>query len=140
MNGYPGVPVYPVVEGKVGLAPQEIGGFLGEQLEGYPLSVSSGGLVQQMVVKAGPGRLFGFQCYSNKGSAQFIQLFDQEGGTVASGAVAVATFTVATIANLPISYPWPGRWFTRGIVIANSSVASTQTAGSADCNFDVQYF
>ena len=137
---YGGVPVVPVVEGYEGLGQQEQSSFGGSQLDGYPLSVHSLALEQFHVVTSGPARLFGFMAYSNKASAQFIQLFDQQGGAPAAGAIPVATFTVATIANLPIAYPWPGRWFNQGIVIANSSTAATQTAGSADCYFDVQYF
>ena len=132
-------PVLDVLQGVYGLGQQEQSSFSGSQLEGYPLSVSSLALQQQFVVTSGPARLFGFQVYSNKASAQFIQLFDSLTAP-GSGAIPVCVFTVGATSNLPVAYPWPGRWFTRGIWIANSSTAATQTAGSADCYFDVQYF
>ena len=137
---YSGLPIVPVVEGYREIGEQEQSAFGGAQLDGYPLSVHSLALEQFHVVTSGPSRLFGFQVYSNNASSQFIQLFDQSSGTIASGAIPVAVFTVGGKANLPIAYPWPGRWFNQGIVIGNSSTAATATAGSADCYFDVQYF
>ena len=135
----PGTPVVNAVEGYQELGQQELASFLGAQLEGYPLSASSLALQAAFNVTSGPARLFGFQVYSNKGAAQFVQLFDSQAAP-ASGAVPVAVFTVGATSNLPIAYPWPGRWFSRGIWLANSSTAATLTAGSADCYFDVQYF
>lgn len=109
------------------------------QAAGLPLSAGSAALEQQHTIKSGAGTLYGFQVYSNKASSQFIQLFDQEGGTAASGAVPVAVLTVNATSNLSIDYGVVGRFFSQGIVIANSTTAATQTAGSADCFFDVQY-
>lgn len=114
--------------------------LLGElQAAGLPLSVSSLALEQFHVVKSGAGTLYGFQCYSNRATSQFIQLFNQQGGAPASGAIPVCVFTVAGVANLPVYWGVIGRFFDQGIVIANSTTAATQTAGSADCFFDVQY-
>lgn len=132
-------PFVNVIEGYYGGSPQEAASFSGAQLDGYPISVSSLALQSAFQVTSGPARLFGFQVYSNKGVAQFIQLHDSQTAP-ASGAVPVAVFTVGATANLPVAYPWPGRWFNRGIWFANSSTAATLTAGSADCYFDVQYF
>ena len=132
-------PVIPVIEGDQGLGQQDLASFAGAQLEGYPLSASSQALQSVFNATSGPARLFGFQVYNNKNAAQFIQLFDSILAP-ASGAVPVAVYTVGTVSNLPIAYPWPGRWFSRGIWLANSSTAATLTAGSADCYFDVQYF
>jgi len=56
----------------------------------------------------------------------------------ANGAVPVAVFTVATVANLAVNWI-PGRTFRRGIVICNSSTGPTLTIGAADCFFDAQY-
>ena len=127
------------IEGYYGVGQQEGASFAGSQLEGYPISVSSLALQQQFLVTSGPARLFGFQVLSNKASSQFIQMFDSATAP-ASGAVPVCVFTVGATSNLAVSYPWPGRWFSRGIWLANSSTLATQTAGSADCYFDVQYF
>lgn len=135
-----GVPIVPLVEGYEEIGEQEASSFGGSQLDGYPLSVHSLAYEASHLVTSGPARLFGFEVYNSKGAAQFIQLFDQTSAVIASGAIPVAVFTVATVSNLPIAYPWPGRWFNQGIVIANSSTGPTYTAGSADCYFDVQYF
>ena len=134
-----GYPVINEIEGYTGLGPQEAASFTGAQLDGYPLSVSSQALQSAFLVTSGPARLFGFQVYSNKASAQFVQLFDTPTAPGA-GAIPVATFTVGAVSNLPVAYPWPGRWFGRGIWLANSTTAATLTAGSADCYYDVQYF
>lgn len=133
------LPFVNVIEGYYGGSPQDAASFSGAQLDGYPLSVSSLALQSAFLVTSGPARLFGFQIYSNKAAGQFIQLFDSPTAP-GSGAVPVAVFTVAATSNLPVAYPWPGRWFNRGIWIANSSTAATLTAGAADCYFDVQYF
>lgn len=135
-----GVPIVPVVEGYAEIGEQEQAAFGGAQLDGYPLSVHSLAYEQFHIVTAGPARLFGFEVYSSKASSQWIQLFDTTATTIASGAIPVAIFVVAATSNLPVAYPWPGRWFNQGIVIANSTTGPTQTAGSADCYFDVQYF
>ena len=108
-------------------------------LTGLPVSASSLALSQFLVVKAGPGTLYGVSVYNNKAGAQFIQLFDAIGAP-ASGAVPVATFTVPTVSNLGLYWGSVGRWFNIGIVIANSSTVATQTAGSADTWYDAQYF
>lgn len=134
-----GYPIIPVVEGYEGIGPQEQASFSGAQLDGYPLSASSLALQSAFNATSGPARLFGFQVFNSKASAQFIQLFDSQTAPGA-GAVPVAVFTVGATSNLPIAYPWPGRWFGRGIWLANSSTAATLTAGSADCYYDVQYF
>ena len=139
MDGYPGVPVYPVVEGKVGLATQESGGFTGEQYDGFPLSATSVALVNSLVVKSGAGRLFGFSGDSNKASAQFIQVFDAA-SLPADTAVPVIVIRVAATTTFSAYFGSIGRWFTRGIVICNSSTEATKTIGSADTWFDVQYF
>lgn len=106
---------------------------------GLPLNYSSLALEQQHIVKSGAGTLLGFQIYSDRASSQFIQFFDQEGGTAASAAVPVLIFVVNAKANLPMDFGPYGRFFQQGIIVANSTTAATQTAGSADCWFDVQY-
>ena len=108
-------------------------------LTGLPVSASSSALSQFIVVKAGPGTLYGFSAYSNKASAQFIQVFDQTTAPT-SGQIPVAVYTVGAIGNLGVYWGSVGRWFNIGIVIANSSTVATQTAGSADTWYDAQYF
>lgn len=121
------------------VTPHEVGSETGESTAaGLPVSVSSLALEQFHVIKSGPGTLYGVSVYSNKAAAQFIQLFDTTTAP-GSGAIPVCTFTVAATSNLGLYWGSVGRWFDRGIVIANSSTAATQTAGSADCYFDAQY-
>lgn len=89
------------------------------------------------IVKSGPGILFGFTVYNSNAAAQFILVFDTN--TVpADGAIPACVFTVAGLSNLPVQWI-PGRTFTVGCVLLNSSTGPTKTAGSADCFFDAQY-
>jgi hypothetical protein len=113
--------------------------ILGEEhAQGWPLNVSSQAYEASRVVKSGAGRLFGFTVYNSAVAAQFIQLFDAQ-ALPADGAVPVAVFKVATVANLAVFWGDWGRFFNRGIVICNSSTGPTKTIGSADCFFDAQY-
>lgn len=100
-------------------------------------NVHSTGLEASHLVKSGEGLLFGFQCYSNKAAAQFIQVFDNFVAP-ASGDVPAVVFTVGATSNLGVAWT-PPRSFRAGCWIANSSTAATFTAGSADCFFDVQF-
>lgn len=103
-----------------------------------PLNESSRALEASHIVKHVGGKLYGLSVYSNKGAAQFIQLFDMD-ALPADGAIPVAVFTVATVANLGLYFGSVGRAFEQGIVVCNSSTAATKTIGSADCWFDAQY-
>lgn len=102
-----------------------------------PLNVHSNVYSASIVVKSGPGLLYGFAVYSSKATAQFIQVFDAA-TLPADTAIPAAIFTIAATANLPINW-LPPRTFLTGIVICNSSTGPTKTIGSADCWFDVQY-
>jgi hypothetical protein len=102
-----------------------------------PLNIHSQTLAASLVVKTGPGVLFGFSVYNSKVSAQFVQVFDAS-ILPADGAIPAAVFTVATVANLVRTW-LPGRTFTTGCVICNSSTAATKTIGSADLFIDAQY-
>lgn len=105
---------------------------------GLPLNVSSLALEASHVVKSGPGVLYGFTVYSDKASAQFVQLHDVQGGVPADGVIPV--FCISVAATSDREFVWlPPRYFGAGIVICNSSTAATKTLGSADCFFDVQY-
>jgi hypothetical protein len=119
--------------------PHALASTTGEWLsEGLPDNASSGALSQFLVVKSGAGKLYGASILSTKAGSQFIQIFDST-GPPASGAVPVFVATVSGSSNLGLYWGSVGRWFSRGIVIANSSTSATQTAGSADCWFDAQY-
>lgn len=104
-----------------------------------PWNAYSNGLASSLAVTIGNGRLYGFTVYSAKLSAQYILVFDAlalpANGTVPT----MPALKVATDSNVAVYFGSVGRWFDRGIVLANSSTASTLTLGSADCWFDVQY-
>lgn len=102
-----------------------------------PFNIHSNAFVSSLVVKTGPGILYGFTVYNSKVAAQFIQIFDAV-SLPANGAIPACVFTAATVANLGTNWI-PGRTFTTGCVIANSSTAPTLTIGSADCFIDAQY-
>lgn len=106
-----------------------------EQL--YPLNKHSNAYVASLVVKSGPGRLYGFTVYNSNASAQFVQVFDAA-ALPADGAIPAVVFSVAATSHLPIEWVHP-RTFSTGIVICNSSTGPTKTIGSADCFIDAQY-
>lgn len=106
-----------------------------EQLE--PFNKHSIVYANSLIVKTGPGILYGFTVYSSAAAAQFIQVFDMT--TVpADGAIPECVFTVTAASNLPVQW-LPGRTFTTGCVLVNSSTGPTKTIGSADTFFDAQY-
>lgn len=106
--------------------------------EELPKSASSLALSASLLVCSGAGRLYGFGGFNNKGSAQFILAFDVA-AVPATGTVPVYVLTAAASSNFGVYWGSSGRWFDRGIVLANSSTAATLTGGSADCWFDAQY-
>jgi hypothetical protein len=106
----------------------------GEYLE--PLNKHSNAYAASIVVKSGPGILYGFTVY-NSGAAQFILVFDA--ATLPADGVAPALVLAAgATANLGANWI-PGRTFQTGIVLCNSSTGPTKTIGAADCYFDAQY-
>lgn len=111
--------------------------LLGETDALVPLNHSSIAYANACIVKSGTGFLYGFSVYNSSGSAQFIQVFDAR-TLPAEGAIPAAFYKVETVANLRVSW-LPGRTFTAGIVLVNSSTGPTKTIGSADCWFDAQY-
>ena len=119
-------------------APSEREHIDGERMGGMlPANNSSNVYEASRLIKGGEGVLLGFTVYNSNAAAQFILLFDAA-QVPANGAVPVAVFTVATVANLAVNWI-PGRTFRRGIVICNSSTGPTLTIGAADCFFDAQY-
>jgi len=102
-----------------------------------PHNVHSNAYAASLVVKSGPGILYGFSVYNSNAGAQFIQVFDAA-SLPSNGAAPAVVFTVAATSNLGINWI-PGRAFQVGCVIVNSSTGPTLTVGSADCFFDAQY-
>jgi hypothetical protein len=116
-------------------------------VKGTPQSSSTGALsnatstaqAASLVIKATPGRLFKLTVWSDKASAQFIQLHNAT-SLPADTAVPVISLTVPADSNLIITLPEVyGRYFSTGIVACNSSTQATKTISSADCWFDAQY-
>lgn len=112
-------------------------GTPGDDLANLPLNNQSIAYAASLVVKTGPGILFGFTVYNSNTGAQFIQIFDAR-TLLADGATPACIFTVAGASNLPVQF-LPGRTFLTGCVLVNSSTGPTKTIGSADCWFDAQF-
>jgi hypothetical protein len=102
------------------------------------LSVHTNGYANALVVKTGPGKLYGFTAYSSNAAAQFILVFDAT-AVPANGTAPAVVFTVAGTSNLGVSWADVGRTFNTGCVLANSSTGPTLTIGAADCWFDAQF-
>jgi len=103
-----------------------------------PVNVSSNGRSNFIVVKSGPGTIYGASIYSNKASAQFILLFDAA-TLPAEGTIPAAVFTVAATGNLGLYWGSVGRSFSQGLVLCNSSTDNSKTIALADCWFDAQF-
>src|SRR5581483_3891477 len=112
------------------LAENVVSRLAGETLAaGLPLNASSNVLTSFIVVKSGSATLFGFTVLNTKVSAQFIQWFDAN-QLPADGAVPAGVISCAASSDRGVSWVIPGRFFSRGIVICNSSTAATKTIGS----------
>jgi hypothetical protein len=132
------VPSVPILE-PAGFGPAPLTGWgnpdTDDQL--YPLNKGSYGFKNALVVKTGPGILYGFTAYSSRGTAQFLQVFDLT-AVPASGANPEFVIAVAAASDKGVNW-LPGRTFRAGIVLVNSTTADTYTAGAADTYFDAQY-
>jgi hypothetical protein len=90
-----------------------------------------------MVVKTGPGILYGFTFTSTLAAAQFVQVFDA--ATVpADGAVPILAKSCP--ASDAVAFSWlPGRTFLVGIILCNSTTQGTKTIGAVNSLFDAQF-
>jgi hypothetical protein len=86
------------------------------------------------IVKNTAGTLFHLSGYNSKGSAQWIQIFDNN----AVSGTPIFTATVPATSNFSFAFP-DGLPCTTGISIGNSTTGPTLTAGAADCYFTVLY-
>jgi hypothetical protein len=82
--------------------------------------------------------LYGFSVYNSNAAAQSILLFDAS-SLPADTAVPLMAFNVSATSVLGVYYGEMGRLFRRGLILCNSSTATTKTIGAADCFFDVEY-
>jgi hypothetical protein len=102
-----------------------------------PLNNASRALTASVVVKTGPGILYGFTVTNTAASAQYVLAFDAA-SLPADGAIPL--FAKSLPANDAVGFNWlPGRTFLTGIVLCNSSTNTSKTIGSANCLFDVQF-
>jgi hypothetical protein len=112
-------------------------GTPGDDEQLLPLNKHSNAYAASLVVKSGPGILYGFTVYNSAVAAQFIGWYDS--ATVPADGVAPDGFIkVDTVLSQGVAW-LPGRTFHTGIVLCNSSTGPTKTAGAADCYFDAQY-
>lgn len=103
-----------------------------------PYNANPGALARSIVVAAGAATLYGFTVYSSNAGSQFILVFDAA-AIPADGAVPLYALPVAATNFVSVFYGDVGRTFIQGIVLCNSSTATTKTVGAADCFFDVQW-
>lgn len=91
------------------------------------------------VVKNTPGVLVGLTGHNSSASAQFIQIHNAA-ALPSNGTAPVITIRVPASSSFALEYDnADARYFSTGIVVANSSTGPTLTIGAADCWFDVQY-
>jgi hypothetical protein len=111
-----------------------------DRVSGLPRSASSNARSNFLIVKSGPGQLFGFTARSNAAAKQFILLFDLQAGAIpANGTIPVQPFDILATSTLGVWWGDTSRWFEQGIVLCNSSTDNSLTAGAADTWFDAQY-
>jgi hypothetical protein len=103
-----------------------------------PVNATSPALASSIVAHTGTCRLYGFTATSTNVAAQFILVFDE---IKLPGNGAIPKLAVNVAAASPAGAYWGsvGRWFNRGIILANSTTQGTLTLGAADTIFDVQY-
>lgn len=90
------------------------------------------------VVKATAGSLFTVGMFNNNGATRYLQGF-QAAALPANGAVPVFSIPVAAGATVFQLFGDLGLTFATGIVLANSSTATTLTVGGADSLFTASY-
>jgi hypothetical protein len=105
-------------------------------VQNSPSIASNQAFVDQVLI---PGRrLIGFHAF-NKGAARFVQIFDSA-VSVATGAVPLRSYDIGASAGRDITFPagFP-RGFTNGILIAESTAATSYVSGSSNLFLDVQF-
>ena len=99
---------------------------------------TSAALEASRVVKATSGSVLWISVYNSKASSQFIQIHNAT-SLPADAAVPILVLPVAATSFATFEIPVNGLPCSTGIVICNSSTATTKTIGSADCWFSVMY-
>ena len=102
-----------------------------------PRNANDGALVASKIVRAGYALLFGVTLCNTNASTRYFMFFDA--ATVpANTAVPLFFIDVASNSAKGVSFI-PSRTFEAGIVIVNSTTATSLTIGSADSFIDAQY-
>jgi hypothetical protein len=95
--------------------------------------------LEAAAIIAGASQLYGCTVTNTNASTQYLFFFDGR-SVPGSGASPSGPGGIKIAAGDTLYLLWlPPRQFFAGIVIANSSSATSFTAGAADCWFDVQY-
>lgn len=105
---------------------------------GAPTNVATVAYAASLVVKASAGVLYGFTGYSSLGSAQWIQVHNAT-ALPADTAVPIFIMTVAATSNFSVDFGDRGKYFSTGIVVANSTTGPTLTTGAANCWIEARY-
>ncbi len=102
-----------------------------------PVSFNTGAAAASAIVKAKAGAVYGWNVTNGNAAARWLQFFDS--ATVPAD-TAVPLFSIPLIiggsSNISLVRP---RVFQKGIVVCNSSTATTKTIGAADSLFDIQF-
>ena len=106
----------------------------------YPLTsnAASTAVAASLVIKAAAGVLLTLSTHNNRGSTQYIQIFDAA-SLPSNGAVPLVVINMLTVTNSFLDFGQYGKSFATGIVVANSSTLATLTIGSADCWFSATF-
>src|SRR5437016_3345445 len=102
----------------------------GEWNTRWPLNKHSNAYGASLVVKTGPGKLYGFSVFSSNIATQYILLFDAA-EVPTNGAIPVFPFPVATLTAFLAGYADVGRAFNTGCVLVNSTTANSLTIGAS---------
>lgn len=103
-----------------------------------PKSISTTAYSNYLIIKNSGGVLYNIIGYNSSDNDQFIQIFDSS-SLPTDGSIPVIIFKILSQCNFSFDLGAVGRLFRDGIIICNSSTATTKTIGASDCWIDAQY-
>lgn len=103
-----------------------------------PSTSSSAAAEASRVIKASAGSLFSATMFNNNGATRYLQAFNAAALPV-NGTVPVFSIPVLTGASETLLLGDLGLTFSTGIVLANSSTATSLTIGAADSLFTASF-
>ncbi len=107
-------------------------------LDASPNNATTEIYANSLLIKSGPGKLFGVGGFNSSGSDQFIQVHDSATLPALGAKPKIIIYAKAT-ANFSYDPGTHPRKFTKGMYMVNSSTGPTTTIGAADCWVDAQY-